>query len=588
MKQPIQPITREERRNLIDTAWFKKAATKVIMGGTVLNVYSREWEEVTIALSGNRIAYIGKKTPLTDEHTEFIDASGKYLVPGYIEPHAHPFQWYNPFTLAQFALEHGTATMLYDNMSFFIHWPIEKMLQFMDLTSSLPVHIFWWARFDPQTQISNYNTRFNHERMKKMINHPAVIQGGELTGWRQYFNEEIGDLSWIEWIQSLGKRLEGHTPGASVETLNVASAAGVTADHEAINGEELERRIRLGLYTTLRYSSIRPDLPRLVEEWISMGHPWSERMMMTTDGSTPPFLREGFVDEMVRVAIQHGMDPVEAYRMVTINPAVYYRLDEHVGGIAPGRLADINFLADPLDPTPAMVMVEGMILARDGKVITPFAQPEWEEWGVLLKKPDWEAKPEWFHVISEEEEIPVIQLVNAVITAKKIVAFPKKEGRIDIPPGGAYQYAALIDREGEWVTTGVIGGFAKGLEALATTYSGSSDIIAIGDHPKSMAEAVNQVMAMGGGLVVIENGTPLFQLHLPLAGFMSCMDLSELITSSQNFVKIMVDKGYLFQDPIYSLLFLSSTHLPSIRLTPKGIYAMKEGIIWPSRKDITK
>jgi adenine deaminase len=41
--------------------------------------------------------------------------------------------------------------------------------------------------------------------------------------------------------------------------------------------------------------------------------------------------------------------------------------------------------------------------------------------------------------------------------------------------------------------------------------------------------------------------------------------------------------GYHFHDPIYSLLFFSSTHLPYIRITQQGIYdVMNKMILFPS------
>ncbi len=64
--------------------------------------------------------------------------------------------------------------------------------------------------------------------------------------------------------------------------------------------------------------------------------------MLTADGSMPAFIRDhGFVDHLIRVALERGVPPVDAYRMATLNPATYFGRDADLGGIAPGRYADI-------------------------------------------------------------------------------------------------------------------------------------------------------------------------------------------------------------------------------------------------------
>jgi adenine deaminase len=42
-------------------------------------------------------------------------------------------------------------------------------------------------------------------------------------------------------------------------------------------------------------------------------------------------------------------------------------------------------------------------------------------------------------------------------------------------------------------------------------------------------------------------------------------------------------RGYSFSDPIYSLLFFSSTHLPYIRITQRGMFdVMNKTVLFPS------
>ena len=61
---------------------------------------------------------------------------------------------------------------------------------------------------------------------------------------------------------------------------------------------------------------------------------------------TPDILEEGHLDNVVRLAIKAGVEPMTAIQMATINSAEAYRIDHLVGSICPGRIADILFVDD--------------------------------------------------------------------------------------------------------------------------------------------------------------------------------------------------------------------------------------------------
>ena len=89
----------------------------------------------------------------------------------------------------------------------------------------------------------------------------------------------------------------------------------------------------------LRQSSLRPDLRGLLAPFVKAGA--FGRLMLTTDGSTPAFVAQhGFVDNLVRLALEEGVPPVEAYRMVTLNPASYYGKDADLGGKIDGWMTE--------------------------------------------------------------------------------------------------------------------------------------------------------------------------------------------------------------------------------------------------------
>jgi adenine deaminase len=290
--------------------------------------------------------------------------------------------------------------------------------------------------------------------------------------------------------------------------------------------------------------------------------------MLTTDGSTPAFIAEhGFVDSLVRLALDEGVAPVDAYRMVTLTPASYYGLDADLGGIAPGRYADILLLRDLAEPAPAAVIARGRLVARDGRLLVAEPEPPWR----AIFTPRSTRLDRRVAVRAEELELPpgrlpVIRLRSTVITALE-----------ERPLGEGDLHAALLDRRGAWLTTGAVAGFGGAVDGLAATLTTDYQVLALGRRPASMALALNRVLAEGGGAVLADGDRVVFDLPLPVAGVMSRRPLAEVAQREQELKGLLAARGYPFHDPIYTLLFMSADFLPSVRLTARGVWDVRRG-----------
>src|SRR5699024_1924806 len=169
----------------------------------------------------------------------------------------------------------------------------------------------------------------------------------------------------------LKKRVEGHFPGASENTLTKLKLLGASADHESMTGEDALRRLKLGFHITLRHSSIRPDLEVLLDDILASELDIFDQLTDTTDGPTSTFIERGLINVCIDIALKKGVPVIDAYRMATYNVAKYYGLDELIGSIAPGRLAHLNVLYDKDDPTPLSVLAKGYRIIKDGIECTP-------------------------------------------------------------------------------------------------------------------------------------------------------------------------------------------------------------------------
>ncbi|MGH7393451.1 MAG: adenine deaminase C-terminal domain-containing protein, partial [Candidatus Rokuibacteriota bacterium] len=301
------------------------------------------------------------------------------------------------------------------------------------------------------------------------------------------------------------------------------------------------------------------------------------RVMLTADGSMPAFVRDhGFVDHLLRVAMEGGVPPGDAYRMATLNAATYFGLDAEVGGVAPGRQADVCVLRDLADPRPETVIARGHIVAEGGRLTVTVPEPAWRR---VLASPEarltvrWRARADDF-ALPPRERYPVVRLVSAVIT--------RLEERA-IGPGDLL--GALIDRGGRWVAPAVVGGFGGGVDGLASTISTDFNILVLGRRPESMARAVNRLLALRGGIVLVDGDGPAFELPLPLGGVMTPASLPETARLEDGLRAALVARGYPHHEPLFTLFFLSADFLPHVRLTPRGVWDVRQArVLLPARR----
>lgn len=538
--------------------------TMILTNGRYLNVFTKQWISANIWIYHDRIVYVGNDMPQNTTSIEVVDCTGQYLVPGYIEPHAHPFQLYNPEQLALHVAKFGTTVLMNDNLRLLSLFEKKKAFSIVENIQQMPVSMFWWGRYDSQSMLRHEAEIFNTNDVLTWLSHPAVVQGGELTAWPKLLAGDDRLLYWIQETKRLRKRVEGHLPGASEKTLTKLKLLGVTGEHEAMSGEEVVRRLQLGYHVTLRHSSIRPDLPHILEVLMEDSFSTFEQLMFTTDGSTPSFYEYGMINICVQIAIEKGVPLIEAYRMATYNVAKYYGLDDLIGSIAPGRIAHINILQAKENPNPVSVLAKGKWIVKDGEEKEQINQMNWEQYDVHTSF-DWE--------ITEEDlqfSIPIgLKMENDVMIKPYPVAIDITTS--ELPSTSADAFLLLLDRHGEWRVNTVIHGFTKNLGALCSSYSATGDIILIGKRKLDMQLAFQRMKEIGGGIVLVDRGQVIYELPLEIKGAMSDANFALVMKKEAQLKKILIDTGYQFNDPVFCLLFLSSTHLPFIRVTQKGI-----------------
>jgi adenine deaminase len=339
-----------------------------------------------------------------------------------------------------------------------------------------------------------------------MLKRDNVVGIGEAY-WTRIVDGDKQVLDQVLAALSLNKRLDGHAAGARGKKLVEYMLTGITSCHESIMMEELMEKLRLGLYIMIREGSIRQELPKLSK--LKDLNIDMRRIILVSDFFDAVMLSEdGYLDFIGRKAIQHGFSPIEAIKMMTINPADYYGL-RYLGAIAPLRYADMLFLSDLEKITIEKVMTGGEIVCESGKFtkkIRPHTYPEALKKTIQVSKfseTDFRIKAH-----KSKTVIRVIEIVNPTITKETHVkattkdTFLEKDLNNDIIP-----VAMINKRETRHLGKGFIKGTGIKNGAVATTMTwDTGNILVIGSSEKDMALAVNRLIEIQGGIVIVKNG----------------------------------------------------------------------------------
>jgi adenine deaminase len=564
-----------ERGRLTAVARGERPADLFIRGGTILNVYTGEVYPAHVAIHDERIAYVGTREDGIGPRTRVLEAAGRILTPGYIDPHVHPAHLVTPSAFARHVLPLGTTTVFADTLQL---WELGGLRAFRAVADTLarsPLKFYWMVRVHAQSRSRDERRRFPLRDVARALEHPWAVAAGEVTRWPEIHGGDADLLRRIDLARPRRQRVEGHTAGAGAEKIAALAAGGLTSDHEPITAREVLERARHGIAVMLRESSLRPDLHGLLDV-LKEAPALASRLMLTADGSMPAFVRDhGFVDHLLRVALDRGVPPVDAYRMVTLNAATYFGRDDDLGGIAPGRYADICILSDLSQPRPQRVVARGRLAAEEGRLLATVPEPAWSR--VFTSSSArlavrWRARAADFR-LPARDRYPVIRLVSAVIM--------RLEERA-LAPGDLH--AALVDRGGRWVAPAIVTGFADRLDALASTITTDFNILVVGRSPEAMAHAVNRVLELRGGIVIADGDAIAEEWALPVGGVMTRGTLPEVARGEDRMRAALVARGYPYHDPMFTLFFMAADFLPAVRLTPRGVWDVKRArVLWPAR-----
>jgi adenine deaminase len=523
-------------------------ADAVVRGGQVLSVFTREWLDVDIAIADGWIAGVGEY-----DGRDVVDASGRYVVPGFIDAHMHlESTKLLPDEFARLVLPLGTTAVVLDPHELAnvlgtdgVHW-------LLDACDGLPLDFYFMASSSiPASMFESPRRPLLSGDLESLLRRRRVLGLAEMMNFPGVINADPAELEKLALATDV--HVDGHAPGVLGRSLNAYAASGIRSDHEALTANEGRERLRKGMWLLIREASMARNLHALLPLVHEFG---TNRIAFCTDDRDPEDIAEnGHINGMVREAVASGVAAEDAVVLATINPATWHRL-WHLGAIAPGYQADLLLLPDLERFEPEVTLKAG----RRVESIPKTDVPEWVKHSVRNRP----VSADDLRIPPTDGKVRVIGLVPNQVVTKLLEQEPTDE----------LAKIAVVERH---LGTGRIGrGYVSGSGlqrgALASTVAHDAhNIIVIGRSEGDMAQAVTRLGDLGGGIVVVDGGEVKAELPLPVAGLLADAPLTEVIEQSLACNDAARALGWSGATPFLTLSFLGLSVIPSLKITDRGL-----------------
>lgn len=534
----------------------------VLKNAKFINVFTEEYSYGDIGIIDNIIIGIGKYHGIKE-----IDCTGKVVAPGFVDCHIHiESSMVTPRVYGDIALRNGVTTVIADPHEIANILGING-IDFMISESELtPLDIYFMIpSCVPATKYEENGYTLNADDVKRYLNNKSILGLGEVMDVPAVINMESSMMEKLTLFKD--KIIDGHSPHASGKILNQYILSGIKTDHECSTHEEALEKISLGMYVLIREGSAAKNLRDLIG---CINEKNFRRFALCTDDRhVEDILETGTINNAVRIAIESGMDPIKAYIIGTSNGCACYGL-KNKGAIAPWYIADLIILDDF-----EKVSIEATIKSGkqyEGKGID-------EEIKALKNSMNMsKVTLETFKIKREGSKVNVIEVIPYSLETNQLVLnvigedeFLSMSQYDDVLKVGVFERHKGTNHFGL--------GFLKGMglkncSVAQTVAHDSHNVIVIGDNDEDMVIAVNELIAIGGGIVIASKGHIVDSLSLEIGGVMtySSMDVvyervKKLNESAKGFG---VKEGI---DPFITLSFMSLPVIPNIKITSKGMFS---------------
>ncbi|RJX26699.1 MAG: adenine deaminase [Acholeplasma sp.] len=557
-------------KTMMDQARGLTKAELVFKNASVVNVYSGAIDYVDVAISQGIILGTGTYHGLKE-----IDLKGKFLSPGFIDSHVHiESSMLTPREFAKVIVPKGTTTIIADPHEITNVLGLRAIEYMLHASENIPLDVYFMLPSSvPATSFEHSGASLNALEIASYKNHPRILGLGEVMDYPAVLN---GDLEIHQKIDVMeGHTIDGHIPDLLGNDLNAYIFAGIETDHESTATQYLNERIAKGMYVHLREGSATRNVADLIP---AIHEKNIHRVTFCTDDKHAlDLIQEGHINYNINLAISLGIDPIDAIRMATLNAATCYGL-KHMGGIAPGKYADLVIFDDLHHIEPIMVYKRGQLVAQNGLCLDQTKESIPDD---VMRTVHVDLDQIDFKLPIHSNPVRVIGLVSHnIITDEIIMDVKVKDGYFVYHPSLDVLKLVSIERHHHLNTIGkgLVTGFGFRDCALGMTIAHDShNIVIVGSNDHDMMICANELKKLQGGIVLVKNGKILTSLQLEVAGLMTASSGQEVAKKIKAIRSHLIQSGMTMKDdPLIALSFLCLPVIPKLKLTDQGLFDVEQ------------
>lgn len=578
----------EQYRKLSKVVLGQAPADLVLTNARIVDVFTGEIVESSVGITDGLFAGVSKQYHGREE----IDLDGAYVAPGLIDAHLHlESTMVTPAELVAVAAAHGTTTFIVDPHEAANVAGADGIDYILDQTQRSTANVFvMMPSCVPATPIDDNGCLFAVEDMYPYARNPRILGLGEVMDAQSVLSAAPAMFAKLDLFAD--RTIDGHAPYLDNRELSAYKMAGIDTDHEATTFEYALEEVRRGIHVHIREGSAARNLDSIVSGIVREGIATENFSFCTDDKHIEDILAEGHIDHNVRRSIELGLDPIAAIRMATINTARCYGL-KRLGAIAPGCQADFIVFDDLHDFHVLATYHKGRRVPTDGPIRRPACPAKLKR--TMHVDP---VAASDFALPIRSSEMHAIGMVPGQITTRDLkLELPRCE---DFEPQEARRHSGTQGADGSGTNdeqngrladrllkiaaverhhnTGKIGvalaqgyGIRNGAVASSVSHD-SHNIIVIGDNSRDMALAVNEIIRVQGGYVLVEDGKVWETLPLPIMGLMSDAGFEQVNATLTRMTakahEMGVPEGI---SPFTTLSFMALPVIPELRITPRGL-----------------
>lgn len=494
-----------------------------------------------------------------------------YILPGLIDAHVHiESSMLTPYRFAERAVAHGTTSVVANPNGAASVAGMEGIRYMVEDGRRTPLRFYYAAPSStPSADAGTRGSEIGWKEVRAMLSRDDFVALGEIEDHHAVLDDDAETMAMIEVAREAGKPIDGHCPGLRGYKLDRYVMSGISSEHSSVSPAEAAEKARRGMRIMVREGSSARDLKYMLLFAMENEH------LLVTNDLRPSDLMEGHMDNVLRKAVAAGMNPMQAIRAVTLWPARHYKLPG--GSLYLGSDADFIVVNDLTEFRVLETWIGGKQVASEGRALFEMAPSFTMGSGIVpinLRAGDLAVPAE-----RGRERVRVIEVLpERVESGAGTAELYAYDGELQPDPSQDVLLMAVVSRyHGSGPAVAFVRGFGLRSGAIASSVAHDAhNLIGVGADPGSLAYALNEVAAQGGGYFAVD-GERAYGLELPVGGLMSDRPAEEVAAGEKTMNEAVWGMGSRLYAPFAALSYQSLLSEPELKLSDRGLFDTVRG-----------